>query len=495
MKTKLLSVLAMATVLGVLSCKKVQVESEPSSSAGEREEPNLVIPSAAYPDEQKKEHMAQRVSSTITLGTTSVKVYSYDPEGTAEDHVTFKYADLLNRAASYKVENPSETVEVKFSMYKFEKDVYVGFNPSATATYGFVKNTDFAGDDSEKLIWSVIKAAKNKVHVKLVFHNPTSDNISAYIDDYLNDYCYGSTTERVSDYLQYHRVVNWEAPLSGQDTLVQQHNKFMLVNKYASYTNALYVTTNNIDLHTSSGRPITTKDWTQSGTLVWNNAGLYQAYSRYFDKVFDNYDDVQDFWDAVRTGGTYNHANGNLNYSDGVFSAYFYPIPLTSTNGNMNDSTHNGWVPEFNPVAAITNEMILATGQARYVKMNMYNLKTSDPFGDYLINRLQALKNSGSNTDIKCHIHLDTYDPDGSDLTAAFSFADSFVYGVSTHCKNYTYAFSTGGTLKYYAITGSTNAKKSEYCFKANNDLVIKETSSSHPVYDEFKAVFEDAGN
>ena len=56
MKTKLLSVLAMATVLGVLSCKKAQVESEPSTIVREREEPNLVIPSAAYAGEQKREN-------------------------------------------------------------------------------------------------------------------------------------------------------------------------------------------------------------------------------------------------------------------------------------------------------------------------------------------------------------------------------------------------------------------------------------------------------
>lgn len=495
MKAKLFSVLAMATALTMASCKKDNAQQAGDQPATKDEETNIIIPSGRYASENKAAAANQRVSSTITLGTTSLKVYAYDPQGDAQDHVAFKYSDLLNRAATYKTEHPTETVEVKFSMYKLERDVYVGFDPSDDATYGYVKNTDFAGDSSEKLIWSVIKAAKNKVNVKLVFHNPTSDDISAYINGYLNDYCYGSTTEKVSDYLQYHRMVNWEAPVGGVDTLVQQHNKFMLVNKYATYTNALYLTSNNIDLHTSTGRPIAAKDWTQCGTLLWNNAGLYTAYSRYFDKIFDNYNNVENFWAAVRTGGTYNHANGNLNYTDGTFSAYFYPIPLTATNGNMNDSTHDAWVPAFCPVASITNEMILATGQARYVKMNMYNLKTSDPFGDKLIDRLHDLKNSGTNTDIKCHINEDTYDPDGSDLTAALSFADELIHNVATHCKNYTYAFSTGGTLKYYTITGSTNAKKSEYCFKANSDLVIKETSSTHPVYDEFKTIFEDASN
>lgn len=108
---------------------------------------------------------------------------------------------------------------------------------------------------------------------------------------------------------------------------------------------------------------------------------------------------------------------------------------------------------------------------------------------------MHDLQNSANNTDIKCYINVDTEDPGGTNLTTALSFMDELVYGATTHCKNYTYAFSTGGTLKYYSITGSTNAKKSEYCFKANNALVIKETTSAHPVYDEFKAVFEDAGN
>lgn len=482
--------LAMAIAFSIVSCKK-DLQKGTSPEKEQHTEGNIVIPAKAYVNEGT----LQRVSSTITLGTTSLKVYEYDPQGDAQDHVAFKYSDLLNRAISYKVDNPTETIEVKFSMYKMERDVYVGFDPADAATYGFVKDSDFGGDHSEKLIWSVVKAAKNKVHVKLVYHNPTSDDISSYIAGFMNDYCEGSVTEKVSDYLQYRHIENWEAPVLGVDTLVQMHNKFMLVNKYASNTNTIYITSNNIDLHTSTGRPISAKNWTQCGTLVWNNAGLYQAYSRYFDKIFDNYNNVQAFWAAVRTGGTYNHANGNLNYSDGTFSAYFYPIPVTSTNGNMDSASHDAWVPQFNPVATITNDMILATSQARYVKMNMYNLKTADPFGTKLIARLLDLKNSGSNTDIKCHINEDTQDPDGSTLTAAMSFADAFIYGVNTHCKNYTYAFSTGGTLKYYSITGSTNAKKSEYCFKANNDLVIKETSTTHPVYDEFKTVFEDASN
>jgi hypothetical protein len=481
-------------LLGVLlacaqSCTKTAVDNSSTNTTTREDESGQVITEAAY---NRREQNA-RVSSTITVGSTSVKIYSYDPQGTAEDHVAFKYGDLLNRAATYKNAHPSEAVEVKFVMYKFEKNVYVGFNPDSSS-YGYVKNTDFAGDDSERLIWSVVKAAKNKVQVKLVFHNPTSDDISSYLNDYMNDFCYNSTTEKVSDYLQFRRNDNWYAPLGGQDTLVQQHNKFMLVNKYATYTNALYITSNNIDLHTATGRPTASKDWTQCGTLLWNNAGLYNAYSRYFDKIFDNYNNVQAFWTAVRSGGTYNHANGNLNYSDANFSAYFYPMPVTATNGDMNDSTHNAWVPAFNPVAAITDEMVAATGQARYVKINMYNLKT-DPYGNKFISRMHDLQNSANNTDIKCYVNVDTEDPGGTNLTTALSFMDELVYGAKTHCKNYTYAFSTGGTLKYYSITGSTNAKKSEYCFKANNALVIKETTSAHPVYDEFKAVFEDAGN
>lgn len=128
-----------------------------------------------------------------TKGSSKVQIIEQEPlpetsGGTSggPGHVIAKYSDLLQKAIAYKAAHPGDTVEVRFVTYRMSRDLYVGFNPSASTTYLKVSNTDFAGADSEKLIYSFCKAAQAGIIVKMIIHKAgesavTLDNITDYL--------------------------------------------------------------------------------------------------------------------------------------------------------------------------------------------------------------------------------------------------------------------------------------------------------------------------
>ena len=66
-------------------------------------------------------------------------------------------------------------------------DLYMGFNPASTSTYLGVSDSDFAGADSEKLLWSFCKAAQAGVIVKLIIHKNGESSIPlSTITNYLD---------------------------------------------------------------------------------------------------------------------------------------------------------------------------------------------------------------------------------------------------------------------------------------------------------------------
>lgn len=109
--------------------------------------------------------------------TAAVKVYHFAGRGGRAHRVIYKYADLLNRAIAHKLspQGKYDEVFVNFAIYKIGIRTFVGFNPLKPESYGLVGGSDFAGDDSEKLIYSLVKAAKKGVTVRMVYHNPSPD--------------------------------------------------------------------------------------------------------------------------------------------------------------------------------------------------------------------------------------------------------------------------------------------------------------------------------
>ena len=469
--------LLLITWLVACSCnlkKSTASDNSINITISDYEENNIVVSDADYENSDVFDDIINNNSlsapySIVADGQeVSIQIYSFKPTDSLNT-VTFKYSDLINRAIAFKQMNPEVEVQIKFVIYKIEKDLYIGFNPKHDS-YGKVRGYDHGEENSEKLILSLIKAAKSKIDTRLIYHNPSDDRgINSYLGIYMDDLCFESESEYVRDYLAYKKVSWIEGATYGQ-----QHNKYLLVNYHSSnatdYSNTVYVSTANVDPHDDYGSP-TGREWVQSGILISGNAGLYAAYDHYFEKIWSNTTSRSDFWSSVRYEGEYNHSNSSLNYSDNVFSAYFFPIPTTFCDSS--------WDTIYNPVAKIVNE-IKIDGSECALTINMYHLKT-DTFGQRLYNELRTI----NNIDIKSAIHRDSR----NGARALYSELGDLYWAAPTHTKNYTVRTNTQAGNIYYSITGSTNAKWDAYCSKSNNQLVIKEIDNPY-IHDAFVEIF-----
>ena len=469
-------ILVLASVL--CSCQPPNVDND-EKVIRDYEEQNIIIPYEDYDvndqfdDIKNKYSLAEPYSVEADGQDVNVQAYSYKPSDSINT-VTFKYCDLINRAISYKQKYPAAQINIDFAIYKIDKNVYIGFNPKLVS-YGKVSGYDHSGENSEKLILSVIKAAKFKINTRFIYHNPSDDmGIRDYLNVYSDDLCIGSETEHVSDYLSYKKVSWVEGSSYGQ-----HHNKYLLIN-YQPQTgpamlNEVYIASANVDRHDNNGIPIG-HEWVQSGILLSGNKGLYDAYLRYFEKIWENTSDRTSFWNAVRYEGEYNHQNANLNYHDEVFAAYFFPIP--------SEFNVSAWDTLYNPVAMVVNDM-KNHGYEKEMTINMYHLKT-DTFGRRLYDELKGL----DNISIKSSIHRD------SNNLAQVLFRDlgELTWAAPTHAKNYTFIEHLPGGNVYSTITGSTHGKWDAYCSKSNNQLHIQETTEPY-IHDVFVDIFNYAAS
>lgn len=426
--------------------------------------------------------------STRTKGNTQVRVYEQRlmPEtsgGTTggPGHVIAKYSDLVQKAIAYKAAHPSETVEIRFTTYRMSFDIYMGFNPASSSTYLDVADSDFAGADSEKLIWSFCKAAQAGVIVKLIIHKAGEATIPlSTITDYL-DANGGSNLS--------YKIVGW-----GDASNDQMHNKFLLVNKTRSgstdYHSIVYTTSANIDEWQAYG-PISSKNWQQTGVLLYQNSGVYNAHKKYFDDALWPHAEDTSAAAFRSTMASLHSAPGGLNYAqdaDGI-SAYFYPV-----------SAGNLWSPTYNPVAKVLDIINNASGvTAPFVKMNQAYLRfhhaSWTEFGEIFMDEINtmafrhSIDLSDSGVANVRYVAMDD-DDDGNDFSPIAS--NRLSLDQPTHSKNFTFALTLNGTPHYYSIGGSTNAKYNDFVYKANNMIMIHEVGSADKeVYQDFYDVFD----
>ncbi len=447
---------------------------------------NITISASQYKNMAANALVSSETTFSYSGKDVRVKVYSRDV-GDSKNSPIFKYGDLINRAIAYKNANPGVDVSIKFAMYKIGTGSYVGFDPSHSS-YGYVKGNDFGGDHSEKLIYSIVKAALNQVHIDFVYQFDASGDVYSYITGFLNDPCVTDATKTVGDYLRI-RKVNW-----GTESHQQMHAKYMTVSHYAgdgsNILNTVYSTTGNVDDHGTDGIP-TSKDWVQSGILINGHEELMDSYNEYFDLIFNNYSSHSSFKSAVRSA----HASNSLNYDDEYFSSYFYPIPLSpqgnytyvAETGDSSSSNGNAWDTTFNPIAKYVSRMASVSGD-RYFKANVYHLKT-DNFGRKLYNELYNIYNSGvpGLKHFRFVIKENSYE--NVFPLSNFNNIGIITEPAATHAKDVLFAFS--GVTSYYSITGSTNLKLDAHCSKANASVVVKEYTTAHPVYNAFKTIYE----
>ena len=455
----------------------------------DNEAPNLIINASQYKTISTRSGVkvaAVSEETTFNYDGKSVRVKAYSRNvGDTKNSPIFKYGDLLNRAISYKNAHPSVDVQIKFAMYKIGFDSYVGFNP-LDASYGYVKGTDHGGTSSEKLIYSIVKAALNQVKVDFVYQFDVSESVYNYINGFMEDPCTTDPNKKVKDYLKM-RKVNW-----GTASYQQMHAKYMTVSHYTGdegdVFNSVFSTTGNIDDHGTTGIP-TGKDWVQSGLLINGHPELMNSFNTYFDLIYANNLSQSDFHSAVRAM----HMSNSLNYDDTHFSSYFTPIP-SSPSGNYvpgaADSSAvqgNAWDTSFNPVAKYVSQMATVTGD-RYLKVNMYHLKM-DNFGKKFYSELLNIYQSSSSGLKHFRFLAKENSYESTRPLSVFNNIGIMRYVKPTHAKNLTFAFS--GLSAYYTLTGSTNLKLDENTSKANTTIVVKEYTTDHPVYNAYKDIYE----
>lgn len=328
-------------------------------------------------------------------------------------------------------------------MYKMSSEAYVGFDPSDINSYGFVKGNDFGGVHSEKLIYSIVKAALNQVKIDFVYHlDEGNTNTYNYINGFMENPCTTDNTKKVKDYLRI-RKITW-----GTESNQQMHAKYLTVNYYsgdngADETNTILSTTGNVDSHGATGIP-SGKDWVQSAILVNGHPQLMSSYNSYFDIIFENYNNQEAFKNAVRA----KHSSNSLNYDDTYFSSYFTPIPLNPAGnytyvpqtGDGSPSNGNAWDTSFNPVAKYVDEMASVPGN-RYIKVNMYHLKT-DNFGKKFYEKLEDIYNSESSGLKHFRFVVNTNSYNSIFPLSNFNNIGIIKSSAATHSKDVLFAFS-----------------------------------------------------
>ena len=426
--------------------------------------------------------------STRTKGNTKVRVYEQRlmPETSGATsggpgHVIAKYSDLIQKAIAYKTAHPSETVEIRFTTYRMSYDIYMGFNPASTSTYLGVSDSDFAGADSEKLLWSFCKAAQAGVIVKLIIHKNGESSIPlSTITNYL-DTNGGANLS--------YKIVGW-----GSGSNDQMHNKFLLVNKSRSgstdYHSLVYTTSANVDEWQAYG-PISGKNWQQTGVLLYQNSGVYNAYKKYFDDALWPHAEDTSAAAFRSTMASLHAAPGGLNYAEDAngVSAYFYPV-----------SAANLWSPSHNPVAKVFDVINNASGvTAPFVKMNQAYLRFHNAswteFGEIFMDEIDTMATRHSidlsNTSV-ANVRFVVMDDDAGSGDYSPIASNRLSLAQPTHSKNFSFALTRSGTPHYYSIGGSKNAKYNDFVLKANNMIMIHEVGSTNKeVYQDFYDVFD----
>ncbi len=450
------------------------------------------------------------VDASTSEAQAKVQIYAYNPSAnTGGSEVIFQYGNLIQQAMDWKLspEGGADEVAIHLALYKLDQRIYLNTH-AGTDGYGRVSGDDFAGGNSQKLIYMLVQAARAGVQVKLIYHNPSelddvedpSEGIRSYLIDAFYEDCRVRPTCDVSigeGALHVHRV-NWP---NGKTT-GQHHNKFMLVSKLGPEDrNNVYISTANADGHTNF---VPSPNYVQSAVLIGEHPELYTAYRNYFEKVWAHSNDIWNidsyppnngqemhdgFLASVRDSSSQpNHSDGTLNYSDSRFQAYFYPLPRENCDGPGGSS--DAWSLTHNPVAMLVERLDEHSEQNRYLKINMYHLK-SDRFGNELHASIKEAfdRSTVYHLDIKAAIRKDS---------AGATFANFSEWGLEwmapTHAKNYNFAFTA--EQEFFVITGSTNAKWDAYCSKANTQLLIREHDVIengevlHPIYDRFREIF-----
>lgn len=430
--------------------------------------------------EEKNMHPFAAATSNVTVNGEEVNINVFlRRQHEYPDYPEFMYVDVINRAIAYKTANPEETVTLNFAMYNMSLDTRFYYRTD-DEKYGELSGVDSEGR-TETLCDSLARAAQNGIFVKCAIQASSQQkDIKAKFESLAEIDCI-EDGKKVSDYLNV-SYVTW-----GTASAEQMHCKFISASHYLMddgtvMKNAVFISTSNVDGVDEQGNFSSKQDRMQSAVLISGSSGIYNAYCRYFAIISEYAENQEGFRSAVRDL----HAKGELNYSDKYFSTYFTPIPT---------DPKNAWTPGYNPVVEYIEEMAESSGpRLFYANVYHYNTNPLYGFGIKVLSSIKNILNDGKGQLLaKWLIETNSaaakgYASDSAFLRAMQQTGAAIYYTVDqtvkTHCKNYLFAYTKDGEMKYVSITGSTNLKWDGAYMKANSSIAIKEYGEYHPVFD-----------
>ena len=424
-----------------------------------------------------KRIIGKSITDTVYLGNYLVNFYRSDSYQNYRLAI-FKFGDLIWRSIQYKKKYNNKDVKIAMAIYHIDNNITMNVNPNSKY-YGMVKS-DGNSDGDFLNINSLCNIAKdNGVSVRILY------NYSYYKSKGESDMKWREDTTLSKVYsiepICEIRKAQWN-PYNKD----QMHNKFITTSHYLNndeiIENSVYVSTSNMDNHTSLGN---------TGVVINNHQELYNAYNNYFNIMWRNSNNVNSFRDEM----LYYHNQNSLNYEDDYFEAFFYPVP------NINN---DAWNTQSNVIAKTISNLDIDT--KNWIKINMWHFK-GDQFGKKLIDELNKLSNASikivyckdtnntihtySNSMIREHGRNENKNQTGN--TSGIKKINHTSGFGGSHAKNIIFKTIIQNQPTYYIITGSTNLKSSAFKRKANNQLLLKPSSSK--LYDLFKDVFDNYYN
>jgi len=370
--------------------------------------------------------------------------------------VHFKYGDLVNRAISYKLNNPRSNVEIYISFYKLRRYLFMNFNPQ-DINYGSVSNFDTWGSNSENFIFTLKKAIENKVTINLMFQRLEYRRYKSTYPSLKRNL--KNNVQKLIDFLNPKKTkylktvhIDW-----GADSSKQMHNKYMLVNYIAGHSSVVYTSSANMDRYNSPNQP--SGGLEQMGVIVYDHKGLYDAYKRYWNIIAKNSLKIETFREAIRDA--HNNQKDPLNYQDDFFSAYFMPLPV---------ACKAAWCTEYNPHVELVAKMKSASKDSEknlFVNMAYYKIKKNNnsDFAYRFTNEFSKMHNS----------FMRIYVEEDSEKLEPYKSDNVIINPRWTHSKVFLYSIIGKDNSDYYTVIGSTNFKNNSFMKKANNILMFKE--------------------
>ena len=173
-----------------------------------------------------------QVTKYVQIGDQNVKVEVYSRNTHDRDgHPVFAVSELVNKSINYKKLHPEEEVTIDYAIYRMETDTACYYNPESKKYGKMTSMSKLYTKNCERVAYSFIKAAKNGIKVRLIYHRDkdiTARTTYDWFMKYMDESCFFDKTKKVSDFMEV-RKAEWNLNNLGTE---QMHSKQLLVSEY-----------------------------------------------------------------------------------------------------------------------------------------------------------------------------------------------------------------------------------------------------------------------